>query len=208
MEKYHKYVFDLKKRKLIGKFEKMYVDESISGFDSWHQEDNSGLDKKICFDIYESYNFSKVLDIGCGKGSFTQLLKKKNNTVVGIDISKTAIKLASDRYADIHFEKIDITKRENLKKMIKNFGIFSLITCFETLSYINNWKIIIKEFSKMSDNLLLKLFIPDNPIGFVKSENELVTEFQKHYCIINHITINDCKIVILYGKSKNRRKET
>jgi len=36
-------------------------------------------------------NFDSLLDIGCDKGVFTHLLKKRNNTVLGTDISETAI---------------------------------------------------------------------------------------------------------------------
>ena len=43
MQKYHCYVFDTEKRVFKGEFEKMYANEDIQGFDSWHQDDLSTL---------------------------------------------------------------------------------------------------------------------------------------------------------------------
>ena len=77
MAKYHKYVFDLKRRKFIGDFDKMYQNESKENFDSWHQDDTRQLQRKIDLSILEDYNFTSILDIGCGKGSLTHILKKK-----------------------------------------------------------------------------------------------------------------------------------
>lgn len=39
----------------------------------------------------------KILDIGCGTGRNSNYLASKNNEVIGIDISKSAIRLAKDR---------------------------------------------------------------------------------------------------------------
>lgn len=42
------------------------------------------------------------------KGSLTHTFKKRNNVVLGIDISETAIQIASARFPDIHFDCLDI----------------------------------------------------------------------------------------------------
>ncbi len=113
MAKYHKYVFDLEKRKLVGDFESMYQNESKENFDSWHQDDSRQLQRKIDLAILEDYNFNKILDIGCGKGSLTHTLKKKNNIVVGVDISQTAVNIASERFSDIEFVCSNMNSIEN-----------------------------------------------------------------------------------------------
>ena len=56
----------------------MYQNESKENFDSWHQDDTRQLQRKIDMAILEDYNFEKIIDIGCGKGSLSHLLKKKN----------------------------------------------------------------------------------------------------------------------------------
>ena len=98
-------VFDVKNRKLVGDFETMYQNESKENFDSWHQDDTRQLQRKIDLSILEDYNFSKIIDIGCGKGSLSHLLKKKNNYVLGLDISQTAVNIAQERFPDIDLGK-------------------------------------------------------------------------------------------------------
>lgn len=100
MSGYHKYVFDTEQRKFIGKFEDMYQAEDSEGFDAWFERDLRLPRKTISCAILAAYNFSRILDIGCGKGTFTHLLKKQNNHVVGIDSSETAIRKAKESYTD------------------------------------------------------------------------------------------------------------
>ncbi len=105
---YHKYVFNIKERKFVGDFEKMYANEDNKNYDSWFQEDMSHLGRQFSLLLINRYNFNSILDIGCGKGSFTSLLKKNNNIVTGIDISETAIKKAKAKYPRVEFRRATI----------------------------------------------------------------------------------------------------
>ena len=49
---------------------------------------------------------------------------------------------------------------------------------------------------------LIKLFLPDNPIGFVKSNDDILLEFSKYYDVIHHIDIHSMQQLVLFGKSK------
>ena len=95
---YHKYVFNKSSRCFIGDFESMYKEESV---DPWHSSDLTRMSKKIHSAILSKYNFNYIVDYGCGKGSFTHTLKKENNTVIGLDISKNAIHKAKQMYGHI-----------------------------------------------------------------------------------------------------------
>ena len=109
MAEYHKYVFDADRREFVGNFEEMYQQENIANFDSWHQEDTRQLNRKIALDMLDQYNFNSILDVGCGKGALTHLLKKQNNRVLGVDISPTAIEVARSRFPDIGFKVMDVS---------------------------------------------------------------------------------------------------
>jgi len=115
MAEYHRYVFDQQERKFIGQFDEMYQAEQEKGFDSWQQDDLRHLDRNICLSILQKYNFSRILDVGCGKGAFTHLLKKNNNYVIGLDVSKTALSQASARYPDIEFIHANVQDESWLK---------------------------------------------------------------------------------------------
>lgn len=203
MAKYHKYVFDVKNRKLVGDFETMYQNESKENFDSWHQDDTRQLQRKIDLSILEDYNFSKIIDIGCGKGSLSHLLKKKNNYVLGLDISQTAVNIAQERFPDIDFLSTDVNQIENFSSLMNKMGGVDLVFTSEVFSYIENWKELLVEISKSSEYFMISLYIPENPIGFVKSENDLVEEIEKNFEVIEHISLNTTNFVIVFAKRKN-----
>ena len=202
MAEYHKYVFDTKNRRFLGKFEEMYRKEKEGKFDSWHQDDLRHLDKQICLNIVNTYNFNKILDIGCGKGAFTQFLKKSNNVVIGYDISEAAIEMAKARFTDIEFRVADISDKNFMGKR----GEVDLIVCMEVLSYIKNWQNLLKKFSRMAQFVLIKLFIPEDPIGYVKNFDQLLFEFSASFQILEDVRLINRKIYILFGKSLNNNK--
>lgn len=189
---YHKYVFDIEKRKFVGKFEEMYQGESIEGYDSWFQEDLTKLDKQLSITMLGKYNFDRILDIGCGKGSFTSLLKKANNYVMGIDISETAIAKAKAKYPAIDFRKFDVSQLSDLVG-----EHFDLIVAMEILSYLKDWRDVVRAISKITKYFYLTLYIPDNPIGFVESFNELIAEISKYFEIEIELLLDREKILLL-----------
>lgn len=202
MAKYHKYVFDLENRKFIGNFETMYKKVLQENFDSWHQDDTRQLQRKIDLAILEEYNFEKIIDIGCGKGSLTHLLKKKNNHVLGIDISETAVGIAKERFPDIDFIATDVNKIENFTSLIEKIGRIDFIFTSEVFSYLSNWKALLIKIAERSEYFMISLYIPENPIGYVKSEEELIEEVEKHFQIIEHISLKKTNFVIVFAKRK------
>lgn len=203
MAEYHRFVFDKHARKFIGKFDEMYQAEQQKGFDSWQQDDLRHLDRKICLSILEQHNFSKIMDVGCGKGAFTQFLKKYNNHVTGLDISSTALARAKARYPDIEFIETDVTN-PNWSKMTPKRGggeRYDLIICLELLSYVENWQILLQNFSEIANFTLVKLFIPEDPIGYVKDIDQLYKVFSKYYEVMEDCRLVNRKHYILFGRS-------
>ena len=205
MAGYHKYVFDVKNRKFVGAFDEMYSKESTEGFDSWHQDDTRQLNRLIALNLIDDYNFSSILDIGCGKGTFTHNLKKKNNYVLGLDISQTAISNASMRYPDIEFKEFNVDDIKEFADFIENEKSeidFDLVFIAECLSYLKNWKTLIEVFSKISKYLCLTLFLPADPIGFVKSPDHLIFEIEKYFDIHELVTLQRAGFVIIFASVK------
>ena len=94
---YHDYV--IKDGKFIGKFEEMYV----CCEDPWHQDSVQPWEE-TALTLLKSRAYQQVLDIGCGKGRFTQRIKEITGArVVAIDTSSTAIRMASESYPEIQF---------------------------------------------------------------------------------------------------------
>ena len=206
MALYHKYVFNQASRSLVGEWEKMYRQESVEGFDSWHQDDSRQLQRMISLQILGMYNFGKILDIGCGKGSFTHLLKKRNNEVIGVDVSETAIATAAVRYPDIDFRSADITNPESLSKLAQEFSSpgADLAVCCEILSYVADWRGLLRTLSHHSRYLFVCLDIPRDPIGFVKSPADLLAGISSHFSIIEAMELKVSGFSIVFGSTKNQ----
>jgi len=195
MARYHKYVFDLENHQFVGDFESMYSNEVKENFDSWHSSSLTHLPKKLALDILNQYNFETVLDFGCRKGFFTHLLKKNNNQVTGWDISPTAIKVARRYFGHLcDFQSVD-----DPVKTIEQCN-YDVIIILETLSYIEKWRNLLQVFSQHCNFMYISLYIPSNPIGFVKSLEELEKEVEEYFFIREHIIYNKESVFLLLEK--------
>ena len=192
---YHKFVFDENKRKYIGNFEDMYKFEKT---DPWQGSNLSNPVKKIHSAILSTYNFNTILDYGCGKGVFTHTLKKENNKVYGVDVSKNAIQKAKLAYADI-------VNFSTVSEKLWNKRSYDLVICLEVLSYIKEYKKLLQQFSFRGKFLYLSLYIPRNPIGFVKNFDELINNLKMFYSINIKIIYNDQSIFIFAKLKKYKR---
>jgi ubiquinone/menaquinone biosynthesis C-methylase UbiE len=77
---------------------------------------------------------SKIIDVGCGTGFYVNLFTKLGFNASGIDISKTAIEKAKDKYPGSIFEVVDATKMPYKKN---EFDMIFLYGC----SLINRIKV-------------------------------------------------------------------
>ena len=189
MAKYHKYVFDFEKREFVGDFEKMYCNEVKEGFEPWVQADCMELSRKIVLSVLEGYNFDRILDLGCGKGYFTQFFKKHNNFVRGVDVSATAVSRAKISFPKIDFMSGDVTNKEFFNEMSKE-GKYDLVFSYGLLQYTQDYPVLLRNISKVTKYFLLYEPILDNPIGFVKSKSDLLDAVEGDYCIENNIFLD------------------
>ncbi|MEM4396798.1 MAG: methyltransferase [Candidatus Woesearchaeota archaeon] len=186
----------------------MYKNELNFGYDAWYQEDLRHIQRHVILNLLNQYNFDIIFDIGCGKGLLTHLLKKKNNTVIGIDISKTAIKQAKTRYPDIKWLNIDVSDKNKLIKVYKKYKNnkikkWKVLTLYiDILSYLKNWKELIEISSNFSGYILVSLYIPKDPIGFVKNFEELESVILNFYSLEEIICFKNLETIIYFGKKK------
>jgi len=210
---YHKYVFNEKAREFVGVFEAMYRAEEKEGFDSWNQNDLTHITKQLAMTLLKKCsNIETIADIGCGKGYFTESIAHIFHPMLmrAIDISPTAIEKAKERvkfldYRIVEYSVMDIskaTKNEFCSRLIGDLQTFLHLTvCMEVLSYLPNWREVIENISCMAMRVLITLSLPPNPIGYVKSFDELEAEVKKHFIIKHKIMYND-NLIILMAKIK------
>lgn len=207
MSSYNKFVFDTVNKKYVGDFENLYKNELILGYDAWQQEDLRHIQRVVILNLLNLYNFDIIFDIGSGKGVLTHLLKKKNNKVFGIDISKTANEVAKIKYPDVDWICEDVSKDGILEKLYKNKlnkknKYKNILTLYvDILSYLKNWKELIKITSSYSNYILISLYLPKEPIGFVKSFRDLEFVLEKFFNIEEIISFRSLETNIIFGKN-------
>ena len=177
MPSYRDFVFDKSARKFIGRFEDMYQAEQQDGFDSWNQDDlDQRFDVRVMDDHLSDSRFPSVIDIGCGKGALTHRLSNLANRSLGLDISVTAVGIASKRYPHSSFRVTDINNPVALGELLRQEvadTAAGLIVLSQVLSYLSRWKEVLQVAATHSTSLIVALYLPNDPIGFVKNRADL-----------------------------------
>jgi SAM-dependent methyltransferase len=76
---------------------------------------------------------STAVDIGCGLGYFSGLLRDAGLSVVAVDVRETNIAEARRRYPDIRFEVRDVEA-----PTLPTLGTFDVVLCFGLLYHLEN----------------------------------------------------------------------
>lgn len=90
--------------------------------------------------LVDTKNIKRVLDVGCGVGNKTHFLAKNlpKAKVLGSDFSETGIEEARKHYKarNLSFEVGNVTKT-------KSQGKADLVTIFEVLEHVDDWKAVL-----------------------------------------------------------------
>ena len=197
IQPYHKYVFDFDKREFVGQFDTMYEREEEEGYDSWWCSDLTHLAKQIHLAVLAQFNFGTIFDYGCGKGVFTHLLKKRNNHVIGADVSSVAIEKARIQYGKI--VEFHVVEGNNFSFLGRRK--MDLTLCIEVFGLVADWRDVLISLFSVSRYVYISQYVPDNPIGFVKSMGEVEAEMKRHSDVVEKLVWNNQSLFIL-GRNK------
>ncbi|MFC7372700.1 class I SAM-dependent DNA methyltransferase [Fictibacillus iocasae] len=101
----------------------------------------------------------RVLDIGCGTGSFSVRLAKEGYNVTGIDLSSEMLMIASEKAAK---ENVSIAFFEQDMREIEGLGEFEAATIFcDSLNYLLNEEDVLQTFRAVHSHL-----VPDGLLFF------------------------------------------
>jgi 2-polyprenyl-3-methyl-5-hydroxy-6-metoxy-1,4-benzoquinol methylase len=185
---YHQFVYDADSRKLIGKFEELYRNGAEKGLDAWHQDalelrEDVVIAKSILGSMTSGRPVRTVVDLGCGKGVLAQHLFRDADRYVGIDISETAVETAQRNFPGMEFIHADVQTGEDLAELVssKSANNFDLFFSSQTLSYMQDWRGIIEQATENFRSLLIVLYLPPDPIGYIKSFGGLVDEVWRNF---------------------------
>ncbi len=134
--------------------------------------------------------FKMVLDCGCGYGRSINLLKNKSEIILGVDISKRAIKKAS-KYIGNKKQKKIIFINADIEKLPFKDESFDLIISIESLPYTNSPQRYVKEIKRVLDRKGILIISIENKYGGILSDQ--------------YISKNDLIRAIKTGKTQNTK---
>jgi len=100
----------------------------------------------------------KILDLGCGSGIYTKILKRRGAIVRGIDISPKMIELAKKNVKGVEF------RVGTVYKLPYKSGTFDIVLASLVVHYFSNLNKAFKEIRRVLKKNGIFIFSSDNPI--------------------------------------------
>jgi SAM-dependent methyltransferase len=176
----------------VGAFEEMYRHEDTEHYDSWDQDDLSGLDVHLALAILARRRYATLLDLGCGKGAFTCAVAEFAHRIVAIDTSPTAVQKARARDPRIDFRVADVAAFA-----AGCHETFDLVVIRDVLSYIEAWPELIRLIARIGRSLFLSLSLPPDPIGFVKSFDDLRSVVARDFTVETDVMLDRKRLMVI-----------
>ena len=81
-------------------------------------------------------------------------------------------------------------------------GGVDLVFTAECFSYIENWRQQLRLIAEKAKYLMVCLYIPEDPIGYVKSPEVLEEEVSKDFDILESVRLTKSRFTVLFAQSK------
>lgn len=107
------------------------------------------LDTKSTIETLHKFDFSTVIELGCGTGKNTTFLLKKADKVIGLDFSQEMLNKAKTKIKSgrVEFQKADLTTKWKIENEYAD-----LITCSLVLEHIKNLDFVFDQACKKLKN--------------------------------------------------------
>lgn len=120
-------------------------DKQAQFYDSTYYGQHAKKLYACVIDTMNKYDYQNVLDIGCGTGNILmEVLKRKNITVSGIDLSENMLDIAKTRLG----EKADLKKGDSESLPWKN-SFFDIVICTDSFHHYPNPKAVLTEMKRV-----------------------------------------------------------
>jgi hypothetical protein len=77
-----------------------------------------------------------------------------------------------------------------------------LLLALEVLSYVENWREMIARYSNLFEYIYISLYIPENPIGFVKTKEDILEILRKYFKPNLELYSMDKQVLYWFGQRK------
>jgi len=100
----------------------------------------------------------KILDLGCGTGIYTKILKKRGADIQGIDISPKMIELAKQNVKNVNF------RVGSVYRLPYKSGIFDIVVASLVVHYFSDLDRAFREIRRVLKKNGVFIFSTDNPV--------------------------------------------
>ncbi len=169
-----------------------YINER---FDRFYSVSLSGEERENAINLLINNGITKdakILEIGCGGGSFIDILVNRFgfNNVLGIDLNKKAVEFAR-RFRNLNVKNINVNDFNNDER----FDIVISIESIEHANDLNNYMRTIKNNLRKGGYLLISTPYND------RLARKWLGKFSDFYCAPNHVNYFNKNTLEMYLKS-------
>ncbi|OGI12219.1 hypothetical protein A3K64_02710 [Candidatus Micrarchaeota archaeon RBG_16_36_9] len=130
-------------------------------FDKKRKEEliyNDYIEMPSTLSLLQNIREKKILDLGCGVGTLSKILKKRGAIVKGIDISPKMIEFAKQNVKDVEF------KVGSVYKLPYKSETFDIVVASLVVHYFSNLNKAFKEIRRVLKKDGIFIFSSDNPV--------------------------------------------
>ena len=117
--------------------------------------------------------------------------------VRGLDCSPTAVRIERERHPHLRFQVADAIHTAD------RWGHQDLIVISEVLSYVADWRELVSKAARSAAFLCIGLYLPPNPMGWVKSFDELLSVSRSVGAIERSVQPRPERMALLLRSSTN-----
>jgi len=103
---------------------------------------------KFINEVHEILPHEKILEVGCATGNLTELLSRKSENIIGIDLDTNLLEVGKEKYPQLDLKLLNMLDIKELKQT------FNRIVCFgNTLVHLPNRQLVNNFFMSVYETL-------------------------------------------------------
>lgn len=145
---------------------------------------NTEYERPATLQLLGEVSGKRILDAGCGPGSYAKLLVEKGATVLAIDSSPEMVHSAKEKLGDsANVLQADINRPFDFIKS----GDFDVVLSSLVLDYIKDWDVLFKEFCRILDDGGRLVISIHHPFFLDLKNNPEQIEIEKNYFLTQSV---------------------
>lgn len=127
-----------------------------------------------------------ILDLGCGSGHQLLHAYQKGTNIIGVDIDKENLKIATTLMPNGTFVQADLRDVD-----LSSYSNVTEVRCTEVLEHIHTWELVVNQLKRLSSGTQLLITVPHE-----ESEKKLLAHRPDYWKEIGHLHFFDGRRIV------------